>query len=150
MFFEEYIKYNKILGNMQNHINMLFKNNILSISDRNLRLSNIYDIICKINVLKEKYLFILYNDDSDNSESERPEDGILINTINNILKQLIIDISINDINSEENYKLLYDYLCSLYKLPSNSYLILDNKMERISTLLNEKVLYPFIILTKKR
>jgi endopeptidase La len=145
-FQEEYIKYNKILCNMQNHIHKLFKNNILSISDRNLRLSNIYDIICKINVLKEKYLFILYNDDSDNSESETPEDSILINTINNILKQLVVDISINDINSEENYKLLYDYLCSLYKLPSNTYLILDNKMERISTLLNEKILYPLYVI----
>ena len=52
---EDYNKYNIFLGKAQNHIQILLKNNIISINDRNLRLSNLYEIIRKINCIKEKH-----------------------------------------------------------------------------------------------
>ena len=50
-----YNKYNKLLINLQNHIQYLYTNNIININDRNTRLSDIYNIIQTLNDFENIY-----------------------------------------------------------------------------------------------
>jgi ATP-dependent Lon protease len=139
-FLEEYYKYNQILKRMQKHIEIIFKNNLININDRNLRLSDIYKIIGEINNKKINYYLYMEDDTFSNTDSDLFEySNELDLTIENIAKYLKL---INSSNSNHNYKLIYNYLIELYKLPKSTHKILVKKNNQINLLLNDKILYP--------
>ena len=138
---EDYIKYNFLLGRIQNHIQILFKNNIISINDRNLRLSNLYEIIRKINIIREKIISVLYDEDVNDTETETYNNSDENETsLVTLLKQLNGNKLYN--TDIENYKLLRNYLISLNKLPKTSYKYLNNKINNIYNLLEDSLLFP--------
>jgi endopeptidase La len=148
-FQEEYIKYNGLLQRMQSHIQMLFKNNLLSINDRNLRLSDLYKIIGEINNNKKQCISIL--EDVDNiSDVETESDDFFSNdnleemniSFNTLVSNLNVILSLNDDDITKNYKIIYEYLCQLYKMPKSTYKFFGNKINGIELLLNDKLLFP--------
>jgi hypothetical protein len=110
----EYNKYNDLLNRLQTHVQSLYNKNIININERNLRLSDIYKIISNLNN-------ITYNNNDDNQ-----------NEIN-IFDDLITKLKILNIN----YNSIYEYLCSLYKLPNNI-LCINN----YNKLVNNNILFP--------
>ena len=103
---EDYMSYNLLLGKIQKHIQLLFKNNIISINDRNLRLSNIYEIIRKINILKEKLIMLCDNyDNYDISD---------------------IDTDNYNCNNNEYYEKLYNALTNILQRSLNKNILLTN------------------------
>lgn len=137
---EDYISYNLLLGNVQNHIQLLFKNNIISINDRNLRLSNLYEMIRKINTLREKIIMTLYNDDSDIDTENDEYNNDIENSLKILLKQINHNVSTN--SELEIYRLLRNHLISLNKLPKNTYKFLNKKIDNIHSVLDDNMLYP--------
>ena len=122
---DEYKKYNNILNRIQIHIQCHYKNNLISLNDRNLRMSNLYKIISDINIINKKNLLEL----EDNN-----------NEINLIFTELITHLlQITNIN----YKIIYEYLYSLYKLPKHTHIILNKIINNIELLLNDQILFPF-------
>ena len=141
---EDYIKYNTLLGRIQNHIQLLFKNNIISINDRNLRLSNLYEIIRKINTIREKIVSELYNDDSDVDTENNDYSQEIENSLLNLLKQITtinfnVSIEKTDMN---NYGILRNHLIKLNKLPKTAYRFLSKKIDNIHSLLEDSLLFP--------
>jgi endopeptidase La len=150
-FQEEYTKYNGLLQRIQSHIQLLFKNNILGINDRNLRLSNLYKIIGESNDYKKQCISILEGDDEnelletdssheendlyDNYDDMELSFKILVNNLNSLL-------SLNGDDITKNYKIIYEYLCMVYSLPKNTHNYFSNKIDGIELLLDEKLLYP--------
>ena len=99
-----YNKYNYLLNQTQCHIQTLLKLNIITINERNLRLSDIYKIIIDINSL--------------NNNTLNNEDIYLENIFNNHIQKLGQNINYNDI---------YEYLYSLSLIPNN----IDKKLNNI-------------------
>ena len=151
---EEYNRYNNILNRVQQHIQTNFKNNISSVIDRNIRLSDIYKIIGKINNIQQKYYYFRHqrnddindvNDDNNDDSSDSytmTENDIVHNNDNIKFDMSSFLINNNDISSD--YKILYEKLCMLSKLSnvSNITTILENKYKNITLLLNPKILFP--------
>jgi len=134
---ENYITYNILLVKIQNHIQILFKNNIISINERNLRLSNLYEIIIKINMLREKIVINYGND-------------IFINITdikdNKYIKK-ILTLAHNTDNTDNTdnthrYLLLKNYLISLYKLLHKNHKFSNKKINSIKFLLDTQLLFP--------
>ncbi len=119
---DEYINYNNIMSNIQKHIQYLYKSNIINVSERNLRLSNIYETIHKINTIRENII----EEEDVNCNNE---------TFNNIL-QNITPTKYLDTNSY--YHNFYNYLISLYKIPT----LLHQNISELEQLLNENILFP--------
>ena len=117
---EEYTKYNNVMNNIQKHIKYLYKNNIINISDINLGLSNIYETIYKINIIRENII--------DNCE----DDFNLDSSFDNIFK------NVTPANSN-SYLYFYNYLKSIFILPS----LLHDSIPGLKILLDENILYPF-------
>lgn len=149
-FQEEYIKYNRILEYMQNHIQMLFKHNLLSTNDRNLRLSDLYKIISEINNHKKQYICIIDDDDNNISDIETEIDFFfsnenldeLNNSFNILINNLKLILPLNDNKNGKNYKIVHEYLCSLYKMPKNTHKLFGKQIESVEFLLNDKLLFP--------
>lgn len=117
----QYNLYNNIVIRLQNHIQLLFKNNLININERNLKLSDIYKLISEINSLKKDIVF--------GSEYEKVFDNF-INT-NKIVKSNKL---------EDNYKIIFDYLNLLSKLPEVAQKSIN--IYKIELLLDIKLLYP--------
>ena len=108
----EYTKYYNLLNRLQTHIQSLYEKNIISINERNLRLSDIYKIISIINNINNRD----------------------ITTDNNLIfDSLIIELTIYNFN----YNNIFEYLYNIYKLPNNN--LLTNKYK---SLINIDILFP--------
>lgn len=120
-FKNQYNIYNNVISRMQNHIQILFKNNLINVNERNLKLSDIYKLISEVNNLKKNIFF--------SSEHDKIFKNFL-NTIK-IIKSKDLEI---------NYKIIYDYLNLLSKLPNVAYKSVN--IDGINILLDSKILYP--------
>jgi endopeptidase La len=143
---EDYMSYNLLLGKIQNHIQLLFKNNIISINDRNLRLSNVYEIIRKINTLREKLIMLCDNYDTSDIDTDNDNynegDEELYNSLKIIL-QTSLNKNILLTNSNiDNYIFLRNHLLSLYKLPKNTHKYFNKKIDNVNMVLNNNLLFP--------
>ena len=148
IFQEDYSKYNSLLGRCHNHIQRLYKSNVIGINDRNLRLSNLYEIIRKININRDEHeSCILFDDNIDIDDTESCESASETEKSDELfdIKNVIYDIipleQLRDLEQTENgiYSLLYQYLLNIYKLPQSTHKLLPNN---VHYLLNEKILYP--------
>lgn len=119
---EEYNKYSIILYHTQSHIHQLYKNNLIKLSEKNNRLNELYKVISNINIFKRNFNQSLENDD----------------TINNIINDTIsyLHISINEMN------LIYEYLCSLRKIPKKMHKTLCKNIKNIDKILTDNILAP--------
>ncbi len=98
----EYTKYYNLLNRLQTHIQFLYEKNIISINERNLRLSDIYKIISIINNINNRDII----------------------DKNLIFDSLIIELTIYNFD----YNNIFEYLYNIYKLPNNS---LTNKYKSL-------------------
>ena len=98
----EYTKYYNLLNRLQTHIQSLYEKNIISINERNLRLSDIYKIISIINNINNRNII----------------------DKNLIFDSLIIELTIYNFD----YNNIFEYLYNIYKLPNNS---LTNKYKSL-------------------
>ena len=114
----EYNLYNNIINKIQIHIQYLYKNNLININERNLKLSDIYKLISEINNLKNENIIT--------------KDSVKV--FNDLLNYL------NITNNDNKYEITYKYLINLYKLPKLTYKFL--KIDNLKLLLNSNILYP--------
>ena len=139
---EEYIKYNGLLQRIQTHIQLLFKNNLLNNNDRNLRLGDLYKIIGEINNYKKQYMSISENDISD---IDSVSDDIYFNDDDKVLNSTFISL-IHNLNipllNFNGFKIIYDYLCLINKMPEKTHIYFENNINNFQTLLDASLLYP--------
>ena len=149
IFQEEYSKYNSLLGRCHNHIQRLYKSNVIGINDRNLRLSNLYEIIRKININRDEYesCILCYDNMIDDSETydsvpdTETENTTEIFDIKEVIYDIIPEEQLQEVEQDKNgvYSLLYQYLLNIYRLPQSTHKMLPNN---VHYLLNEKILFP--------
>jgi endopeptidase La len=148
-FQEEYTKYNDILHRVQNHIQMLYKHHLLSINDRNLRLSDLYKIISDINAIKINYSIVI-KDDCEKSDTDTESESDDSDTIQEMDKAFfaleeweLIKIYDNYKNHiEKKFKFLYEYTCDKNKMQISEQSPYSNSIKGLKLLLNNKILYP--------
>ena len=105
-FQKELLKYNNIVNKLENHILYLYKSNIISVNERNIRLSNIYEIIKLINTVNDDFMDEIMNEsfDTNYETSEIDFDKV----VNLLIENYHIYVT-NDI-----YQIMYNYYISVF------------------------------------
>ena len=140
-FQKELLKYNDIVNKLENHILYLYKSNIISVSERNIRLSNIYEIIKLINTVNDDFMDEIMNE-SFNTNYENSE--IDFNKVVNLLIENYHIYMTNDI-----YQIMYNYYISLFNIPKKYRIgIIDDEINKLSISLNYDIIVMFKIVNK--
>jgi endopeptidase La len=140
-FQKELLKYNDIVNKLENHILYLYKSNIISVSERNIRLSNIYEIIKLINTVNDDFMDEIMNE-SFNTNYETSE--IDFDKVVNLLVENYHIYTTNDI-----YQSMYNYYIKLFNIPKKYRMgILDDEINKLSISLNYDIIVIFKIVNK--
>jgi endopeptidase La len=140
-FQKELLKYNDIVNKLENHILYLYKSNIISVSERNIRLSNIYEIIKLINTVNDDFMDEIINE-SFNTNYETSE--IDFDKVVNLLVENYHIYTTNDI-----YQSMYNYYIKLFNIPKKYRMgILDDEINKLSISLNYDIIVIFKIVNK--